>query len=436
MKLLLIPRRTLLAGLALAVSLPRLAFAQSSLDASEFGVVADTANDQSAAMQQALDQAQISGQTLILPPGRIIVADLTFPAQISIAGSGAGSILAAAGSKRIGVVSGATRARFRDVLFDGAVATTAILEINASDGVVLDGCQFSAGIIAVHIADSAVSISNCQFSDHEDAAIHATDSRGLLITGNRIARCGNGGIRIWRSEPGKDGSIVSGNQIDTVDWRDGGNGQNGNGINVFKADGVIIADNRIANCAFSAIRLNATNDTQVSGNVCTDSREVAIFSEFGFSGSVIANNIVDGAAGGISITNFDQGGHLAICSGNLVRNILPRSPVNPDTTPFGIAAQADTAVTGNTISGVPGLAVSAGYGPYLRNVLVASNVVTDSDYGVGVSVAPDAGTAQVSGNLLDTTKGDLIGLAWDKIVSADLAADAGSYPQLTIAGNS
>lgn len=429
-------RRNFVAALALGLSLPRSAFAQSSLEAGEFGVVADTANDQSAALQQALDQAQISGQTLVLPPGRIIASDLTFPAQIAITGSGAGTVLAAPATKRIGVVAGAMRTSFRDIHFAGAEGTSALLEVNAGTGVSFERCQFSAGVIGLQIADAAVSITNCLFSDHADAAIHATDSRGLIITGNRIARCGNGGIRIWRTAAGTDGSIVSGNQIETIDWRDGGNGQNGNGINVFKADGVIIADNHIAHCAFSAIRLNATNDTQVSGNVCTDSQEVAIFSEFGFSASVIANNIVDGAAGGISITNFDQGGQLAVCTGNLVRNILPRSPVNPDTTPYGIAAQADTAVTGNTISGVPGLAISAGYGPYLRNVLVASNVVTDSDYGVGVSVAPEAGTAQVTGNLLDTRKGDIIGLAWDKIVSADLTADASNYLKLTIAGNS
>jgi hypothetical protein len=38
---------------------------------------------------------------------------------------------------------------------------------------------------------------------------------------------------------------------------------------------------------------------------------------------VIANNIVDGAAQGISMTNFDSSGPLATCTGNIVRNIYP-----------------------------------------------------------------------------------------------------------------
>src|SRR5690606_20224198 len=126
----------------------------------------------------------------------------------------------------------------------------------------------------------------------------------------------------------------------------GGNGQNGNGINIFRADEVIVADNHIADCAFTAIRLNSTNNTKISGNICLRSGEVAIFSEFSFSGSVIANNIIDGAASGISITNLDSGGRLAVCSGNIVRNITPVSLVNPDTVPIGIFAEADTAITG------------------------------------------------------------------------------------------
>ncbi|HTN61975.1 MAG TPA: TIGR03808 family TAT-translocated repetitive protein, partial [Devosia sp.] len=279
-------------------------------------------------------------------------------------------------------------------------------------------------------------VRNCVFDGHADAAIHSIDSLGLLITGNRIADCGNAGIRIWRSEPGLDGSIVTDNRIETIDWRGGGNGQNGNGINVFKADGVIVANNQISDCAFTAVRLNATNDTQIIGNNCRNSGEVAIFSEFGFSGSVIANNIVDGAAGGISMTNFNEGGQLAVCTGNIVRNIAPKSLVNPDTTPFGIAAEADAAVTGNTVSKVPGPAINAGYGPYLRNVLIANNMLTDILIGVAVSVAEGAGSAQISNNLIANPTHAIVGMAWTEMIDPDLIANAGNYPRLSISGNS
>jgi len=39
---------------------------------------------------------------------------------------------------------------------------------------------------------------------------------------------------------------------------------------------------------------------------------------------VIADNVIDGAETGISVTNFDQGGRLATVHGNIVRNLGTR----------------------------------------------------------------------------------------------------------------
>ncbi|MEO8684111.1 MAG: TIGR03808 family TAT-translocated repetitive protein [Devosia sp.] len=431
-------RRTLLAAGTAGLVLTQAVRAQSTLEASEFGVTANSGTDQTAAMQQALEQAGLSGETLLLPAGEIQVDDLTFPALIALQGSGTGSALTTSAGKRVGVIAGANRATFTNIIFGGSpggAPDSGIFEVNGSDGVSFDHCIFTAGNTGLVIFDSAVSITDCVFGDHDDAAIHALNSRGLIISGNRISVCSNAGIRIWRDQPGLDGSIITGNRIVTVDWRRGGNGENGNGINVFKADGVIIANNHISNCAFSAVRLNTTMDTQVSGNNCLRSGEVAIFSEFAFSGSVIANNIVDGAAGGISMTNYNEGGHVAVCTGNIVRNIAPKSLVNPDTTPFGIAAEAEAAVTGNTVFRVPGPAFVAGYGPYLSNVLIANNVMYDILIGVAVSVAPGAGNAQVANNMIFDPEHAVVGMAWDDMVEPDLIANAAKYPQVTIANN-
>ena len=432
-------RRHLLAGLgATSLVLTQTARAQSTLEASEFGVTANSGTDQTAAMQQALDQAGMSGETLVLPSGEIQVDDLTFPALIALQGSGAGSALTTSAGKRAGVIASANNATFTNIIFGGSPGGTpdsGIFEVNGSDGVSFEHCIFTAGNTGLVIFDSAVSITNCVFGDHDDAAIHASNSRGLIISGNRISVCSNAGIRIWRDQPGQDGSIITGNRIVTVDWRRGGNGENGNGINVFKADGVIIANNFIADCAFSAVRLNTTNNTQVSGNTCLRSGETAIYSEFAFTGSVIANNIVDGAAIGISMTNYNEGGRLAVCTGNIVRNIAPASLVNPDASPVGIYAEAEAAITGNTIHHVPGAGIVAGYGPYLSNVLISSNVMYDILIGVGVSVAPGAGNAQIANNMIFDPEHAVVGMAWDDMVEPDLIANAAKYPQLTIANN-
>jgi uncharacterized secreted repeat protein (TIGR03808 family) len=434
----MIKRRHLLAGLAAIAAVP--ARAQSSLDAIMAGLVPDSEADQSQILQDAIDHAVGSGEPLRLPPGNIRAQGLTLPWGLVMEGVPTlSSITPHPDKSNFAIASIYERgsAVFRDITFYGAASDGAepadLFSFEYADDVVFERCSFSTvSGIAIKAYDAALLIHDCDFSDIGDAAIHSMDGRGHTISGNRIARCGNAGIRIWRGESGPDASIITGNRISSIDWKGGGNGQNGNGINIYKADEVIIADNHIADCAFTAVRLNATHNSQVSGNTCLRSGEVAIFSEFEFSGSVIANNIIDGAATGISITNLDSGGQLAVCQGNIVRNITPASAVNPDTVPIGIFAEAETAITGNTVQGVPGVAIAAGYGTFLRNVLISGNVVSESDIGIGVSVVDGAGPVHIGGNAIMAREHAMVGLAWTDVVEADLASNAGRYPNVTV----
>lgn len=419
-------RRHVLIGFAgLAASLPMSARAQSAaLDpASEA--------DQSEAFQTALHAASGTGR-LSLPAGRFRVSGLRIPGNLLVEGVPGATWLIGMGAM-IGAISAQSNIVLRDIGFAGDSGTEALFGIKASAGITLERCLFRDNPgIGLGISTSAATIQNCDFSGHGDAAIHGIDNNGLLITGNRIAKCGNAGIRVWRSESGLDGSIVTENRIAEIDWRGGGNGQNGNGINVYLADEVIVSDNHIADCAFSAVRLNTTRNSVVSNNQCRNSGEVAIFSEFGFSGSIIAQNLVDGAATGISITNSDVGGALAVCTGNIVRTISPVSKVNPDTIPLGIFAEADTAITANVVENVPGVAIGAGWGPYLRNVAVSGNVVTKSDIGIGVSVADGAGAVTVSGNQISANQHAIVGMLWTDVAEPDLVAVADRYAHVTI----
>jgi uncharacterized secreted repeat protein (TIGR03808 family) len=423
-------RRHALAGLGAAIGLPLIA---APAAAASFEPV--SGEDQSAALQQAIDTAVAEGTVLVLPAGTFAVQNLEFPAGIVLQGMPGATVLLSLGGP-IANASNADSITLFGLTFTGASTLDgdALLAFSACTDLSIERCQILASpATGVSLYDCSGTIRNSVFSGHERAAIHALDSRGLLITGNRIEDCGNAGIRIWRNEPGIDGSIITENRISRIDWRAGGNGENGNGINVFKADGVIVSNNHFSGCAFSTVRLNSTNDTQVSGNVCLDSGEVAIFSEFAFSGSVIANNIIDRAAGGISITNFDQGGQLAVCSGNIVRNILPVSRVNPDASAFGIFAEAEAAITGNTLQKIPGTAITAGYGPYLKNVLISGNTISQVDTGIAVSVAEGAGRVHIADNLIDATLDhDIVGMAWEDLVEPDLLANASSYPNVTV----
>lgn len=427
-------RRSVLAGIALFAASSAAVRAQPGLDAASLGLIGNSREDQTALLQQAIDSAVAAGQALRLPSGTITASGLVFPSNLIIEGvPGSTELRSNAGA--VGRAYDCGSLVLRDIAFSGSGTgeeVPALLFIEASDAIALERCSFrNAPAIALAISDAAVTIRDCAFTEIGDAAIHAMNSRGLVVSGNRIDSCGNAGIRIWRSANGSDGSIVIGNRIGNIDWRGGGNGQNGNGINVFKADEVVVAGNHLSDCTFTAVRLNSTNNTQISGNICLRSGEVAIFSEFAFSGSVIANNIIDGAAQGISMTNMDSGGQLAVCSGNIVRNITPNSAVNPDTVPIGIAAEADAAITGNTVHNVPGLAFLAGYGPYLRNVTIGSNTVSECDIGIGVSVVEGAGAVHLAGNLIQARQHAVVGLAWADIVETDLLANLDRYANVS-----
>ena len=205
-----------------------------------------------------------------------------------------------------------------------------------------------------------------------DNALFCNDSRGLVIAANMIAKSGNGGIRVFQSDKRYDGALIADNRIEDTAARAGGSGENGNAINVFRAGDVIVRGNHIRNAAFSAIRGNSASNIQILGNSCTGLDEVAIYSEFGFQGAVVADNVIDGAETGISIANFNEGGRLATVRGNIVRNLRTQRPGEAGN---GISVEADTVVSGNVIEGAPLAGIAAGWGQYLRNVAITGNVV-------------------------------------------------------------
>jgi len=398
--------------------------------------------DQTQTLQSAIDAARDEGR-LFIPAGRYRISGLRVPSSFLLEGVpgatwlehvGVGPLLGAEDGHDISLWglgldgSGAGGDVWHGGLVHFADCHNVTLRDCAVRNTKLNGITF---------INSSGRIEGCRVSEAGQTGIFSLDAAGLALTGNTVTDCGNGGIRVWRSASGADGTLISGNRIASVDWTDGGNGQNGNGINVFQADEVIVSGNHLSDCAFSAIRLNATNNTQINGNTCINSGEVAIYSEFAFSGSVITGNVIDGAAAGISITNFNEGGRLAACTGNIVRNVHGPSAVNPDLQiAYGIAAEADTVVASNVIEAVSGTGITAGWGPYLRDVTIAGNLIRDIETGIVVSVAPGAGAAAISGNTISGARGAaLSGHAWHEVVAPDLAAKAGDFPQLAIGDN-
>src|SRR4029079_16259204 len=244
---------------------------------------------------------------------------------------------------------------------------------------------------------------------------------------------------VWRSEKGDDGTLVIDNRIEDTSARAGGSGQNGNAINVFRAGNVIVRGNRISGAAFSAVRGNAASNLQIVGNTCTGLGEVALYAEFGFEGAMIANNVVDGAALGVAVTNFNEGGRLAVVQGNVIRNLVAFRAAGADPNDIagvGIGVEADTAVTGNVVENAPTAGILLGWGRYLRDVSATGNVVRGSGIGIAVSVAAGAGSALIADNPISgARRGAIIGMDRYATVTGELVSEAQRFAHLTISGN-
>ncbi len=200
----------------------------------------------------------------------------------------------------------------------------------------------------------------------------------------------------------------------------GGTGQNGNGINVYQAHEVTISGNHVSDCAFSAIRSNGGSGVIITANQCLRSGETAVYSEFAFIGAIIADNQVDGAANGITVVNLDEGGRLATVSGNIVRNLTTRGPYIHEGVGFGIgiAAEADTAITGNVVEGAPKWGIMLGWGPFQRDLSVTGNVVREAGTAIAVSVVEKAGAVLIANNVLSGKEAAIRGYRWNEAATA------------------
>jgi uncharacterized secreted repeat protein (TIGR03808 family) len=439
-----------IAAAAGAGARPALAAAASpigtlGLDAAHFGLHPGASEDQSRVLQNAIDTAARARVPLAIAPGTYRAGNLKLPAGTQLLGvrgatqivlSEGPSLMAAAGADHV-TLSGLVLDGGRRPLGDGR----GLVQLESCRAVRIVDCELlGSGSLGIRCFGIDGELSGNTLTDIADAAIFSTNAAGLLIARNTISGAGNNGILIFREAAGDDGTMVIDNRIENIANRSGGSGQYGNAVNAFRAGNVIVRGNRIGHCAFSGVRGNAASSIHIEGNSISDVGEVALYAEFGFESAIISGNSVDGAAIGVSITNFNEGGRLAVVQGNIIRNLKPQRPAGTDpgdSAGVGISVEADTAVTGNVIENAPLAGIMLGWGRYLRDVAATGNVVRQADIGIAVSVAPGSATTLIADNVItDCRRGAIVGMAGAKAVTADLSQGGfESYAHLTISGN-
>lgn len=417
---------------------------RGGIDAGSAGMAPGAADEQGKRLADIITAAARENQPVFLPPGTYRVSNLVLPDGTRLHGVGGATRLIHDGGGHFFRADAARRIELSNLVLDGSGRglgdqAPALVHMRNVGDVIIDNCEIiGSAKTGIQLERCGGRIDHCRITSAADYAVLAIESTGLAITGNTVADCGNGGILVHRWTKGPDGTLVSGNRITGTRATNGGTGQYGNAINIYRADNVQVSGNHISASAFSAIRSNAGSNVQIANNQCLASGETAIYSEFGFEGAIVSGNLVDSAANGISIVNFNEGGRLATVSGNIVRNLSLTAPYEQSDTFFGlgISVEADTVVSGNVIENAPRFGLLLGWGPYLRNVVVNGNVVRQAKTGCAVSVAEGAGSAVISNNLFENVPGGgVIGHRWHDVASRELALDAAGFPQLTVMGN-
>ncbi len=415
-------------------------------DATQYGVRPGSPDDQTKVLQRAIDDAARAQVPLALPPGVYRTGMLRLQSGYA-ARWRARRDQARLQRRRVDAVR---RRRWQHRSCQHHARWAAAFPLPTRRGLVhclggrdirIADCEIiGSGGNGIWLENVSGDISGNIITNTATTAIVSFDAQGLMVSRNTIVGTNDNGIEILRTTIGDDGTLVADNRIEDIKAGPGGSGQYGNAINAFRAGNVIVRGNRIRNCDYSAVRGNSASNIQITGNSVSDVREVALYSEFSFEGAVIANNTVDGAALGVSVCNFNEGGRLAAVQGNIIRNLLPKRPIGTapdDDAGIGIYVEADTSVSGNVIENAPSFGIVAGWGKYLRDVAISGNVIRKAFVGIGVSVAPGAGTALVNNNMIsETPRGAVVGLDHARPVTPDLSAEgAQRFAQVVIGTN-
>jgi uncharacterized secreted repeat protein (TIGR03808 family) len=397
-------------------------------------VKAGTGN-QTIELQAAIFEATKTGAVVQLGPGTFEVGVISLPASVTIQGIPGLTKLHAPIDGKIFSILPATQIVIQGISFSAKGNKGNLLTAEAVERLIIEDCDFLGGESGIRVASCGGRIAGNRFRFHQQVALQCISATGMEISGNTISDIGNNGIQVWRDDKGDNPTLVTNNIITRIAAEDGKDGPNGNGINVYLSTGASITNNRISDCAFTAIRNNASDNCIMTGNNITRCNEVAIYAEFAFQGAVIANNIIDTAAHGIGITNFREGGRLAQCTGNVVRNIAGKD-AHGYTLGGGISAEADTLVANNVVENAQSYGIGLGWGKFARNLSATGNIIQGCTQGIRFSAIGPGPYVMANNMISGATSGAIMGMDHDKPITEDLGVPgAKSLEQASITNN-
>jgi uncharacterized secreted repeat protein (TIGR03808 family) len=387
-------------------------------------------SDQTGNLQTAIDKAAKGSGIVHIEAGRFITTGLRITDSIEIVGVPGRTVLLGAGADEILTANGVERLTLFGITFEGKDQFGDLVKASDIKTLSIEACTFRGSRkTGLSLERCSGRVSSNDFADCEQSGIFAVDSKGLEISSNHVRDMGNNGIQVWASEISEDGTLVINNRVHHIKDNDGGTGQYGNGISIFRAGNVIVSNNRLSDCAFSGVRCNSGHNTQILGNSISRMGEVSIYVEFAYEGAVVSGNVIEDSAFGISITNFNDGGRLTVCTGNLLRKLKGGMKAGV-TQGGGIHCEADTLVSNNIIEDARDFGISMGWGPECRNLTAQGNLIRNCGIGIMPSVSKGAGPHYIMQNVIDGSRiGAIVGKDYTETKTGDLGLANAEMPE-------
>jgi uncharacterized secreted repeat protein (TIGR03808 family) len=410
----------------------------------------DAAAAATARLQEDIVAAALAGRACVLPRGVTSVYRLLLPEGAHLVGAPGGSTLRLAGDgPMIANRAAVDFVTLENIVFDGAGRKLSdafgLLTFSDVGRVTMETCTVRNSGHGLLQRRCGGKIRLCDFHDLADTAIFNDHCRGFVIDANRIARCGNNGVHHWAGKGfAHDGARISNNVITDIDNRSGGEGLWGNGVRVAETGPVVIENNVIERCSYTAVRNTGGWGVVVAENRCRTFREKAMYAEFGFRDATFRNNVIHDCGAGISATNYagPGDGDRALILGNVVTGVKEAHP-DGDFGPrmgwlCGIEGEGDAHIEGNVVKGSPWMGVLAGFFDARHNVTVEGNSLIDNQYGIGFANQDGVGPCVIRRNdIRGSKKGAIVAMFQERVISGDVSAPgaAKAYKNLVISDN-
>src|SRR3954453_10500466 len=226
-------------------------------DATQYGVRPGSPDDQTRALQRAIDEAARAQAPLALPGGVYRTGMLRLSSGTQLIGVRGATKLVFTGGASMFAGEGASSIALSGITLDGGgiplPARRGLVHCLGGRDIRIVDCEIiGSGGNGIWLENVSGDVSGNILSAIAVTAITSFDAQGLMVSRNTIQGTDHNGIEILRTTIGDGGPLVLGNRNEDIKAGPGGSGQYGNAINAFRAGNVIVRGNRIKNCDYSA----------------------------------------------------------------------------------------------------------------------------------------------------------------------------------------